>query len=91
MVPEWALYSMIALATAATIIASQAVITGAFSLSNQAVQLGLLPRLQVKRTSATQASQIYIPRIRALLLIGVIMLVLMFRSSSGLASAYALR
>src|SRR5262245_63731518 len=88
MVPEWALYPMIALATAATIIASQAVITGAFSLTNQAVQLGLLPRLQVKRTSATQAGQIYIPRIRALLLIGVIMLVLMFRSSSGLASAY---
>jgi KUP system potassium uptake protein len=51
MVPEWALYPMIALATAATIIASQAVITGAFSLTNQAVQLGLLPRLQVKRTS----------------------------------------
>src|SRR6188508_1851848 len=88
MVPEWALYLMIALATAATIIASQAVITGAFSLTNQAVQLGLLPRLQVKRTSPTQAGQIYIPRIRGLLLVGVIMLVLMFRSSTGLASAY---
>src|SRR4026209_136232 len=88
MVPEWALYPMIALATAATIIASQAVITGAFSLTNQAVQLGLLPRLQVKRTSPTQAGQIYIPHIRALLLVGVIMLVLMFRSSTGLASAY---
>ena len=88
MVPEWALYPMIALATAATIIASQAVITGAFSLTNQAVQLGLLPRLQVQRTSPTQAGQIYIPRIRVLLLVGVIMLVLMFRSSTGLASAY---
>ena len=63
MVPAWALYPMIALATAATIIASQAVITGAFSLTSQAVQLGLLPRLQIRRTSETQAGQIYIPRI----------------------------
>ena len=88
MVPPWALYPMIALATAATIIASQAVITGAFSLTNQAVQLGLLPRLQIRRTSATQAGQIFIPRINLLLLIGVLMLVLVFRSSSALASAY---
>jgi KUP system potassium uptake protein len=88
MVPPWALYPMIALATAATIIASQAVITGAFSLTNQAVQLGLLPRLQIRRTSATQAGQIYIPRINALLLIGVLLLVLLFRSSNSLASAY---
>jgi KUP system potassium uptake protein len=88
MVPSWALYPMIALATAATIIASQAVITGAFSLTNQAVQLGLLPRLQIRRTSATQAGQIYIPRINGLLLVGVLLLVLMFRSSNALASAY---
>jgi KUP system potassium uptake protein len=88
MVPSWALYPMIALATAATIIASQAVITGAYSLTNQAVQLGLLPRLQIRRTSATQAGQIYIPRITGLLLVGVILLVLVFRSSDGLASAY---
>jgi KUP system potassium uptake protein len=88
MVPSWALYPMIALATAATIIASQAVITGAFSLTNQAVQLGLLPRLQIKRTSATRVGQIYIPRITGLLLVGVILLVLVFRSSGGLASAY---
>ena len=88
MVPAWALYPMIALATAATIIASQAVITGAFSLTNQAVQLGLLPRLQIQRTSATQAGQIYIARINGLLLVGVLLLVLMFRSSDGLASAY---
>ena len=88
MVPSWALYPMIALATAATIIASQAVITGAFSLTNQAVQLGLLPRLQIRRTSATQAGQIYIPRINALLLIGVLLLVLLFRSSGSLAAAY---
>jgi KUP system potassium uptake protein len=88
MVPSWALYPMIALATAATVIASQAVITGAFSLTNQAVQLGLLPRLQIRRTSETQAGQIYIPRIRGLLLLGTLILVVLFRSSYGLASAY---
>jgi KUP system potassium uptake protein len=88
LVPSWALYPMIALATAATVIASQAVITGAFSLTNQAVQLGLLPRLQIKRTSETQAGQIYIPRIRGLLLVGTLLLVVMFQSSNGLASAY---
>jgi KUP system potassium uptake protein len=90
LMPEWALYPMILLATAATVIASQAVITGAFSLTNQAVQLGLLPRLQIRRTSETQAGQIYIPRVRALLLVGVLFLVLMFRSSDGLAFAYGL-
>ena len=88
LVPQWALYPMIALATAATVIASQAVISGAFSLTNQAVQLGLLPRLQIKRTSETQAGQIYIPRIRGLLLVGTILLVVLFQSSNGLASAY---
>jgi KUP system potassium uptake protein len=88
MVPSWALYPMIALATGATVIASQAVITGAFSLTNQAVQLGLLPRLQIRRTSETQAGQIYIPRIRGLLLVGTLLLVVLFRSSDGLASAY---
>ena len=88
MVPQWALYPMITLATAATVIASQAVITGAFSLTNQAVQLGLLPRLQIRRTSETQAGQIYIPRIRGLLLLGTILLVVLFQSSNGLASAY---
>lgn len=88
LVPQWALYPMIGLATAATVIASQAVITGAFSLTNQAVQLGLLPRLQIRRTSETQAGQIYIPRIRALLLVGTLVLVVLFRSSHGLASAY---
>ena len=88
LVPSWALYPMIALATAATVIASQAVITGAFSLTSQAVQLGLLPRLQIRRTSETQAGQIYIPRIRGLLLVGTILLVVLFQSSNGLASAY---
>jgi KUP system potassium uptake protein len=90
LVPDWALYPMIGLATVATIIASQAVITGAFSLTNQAVQLGLLPRMEIRRTSETQAGQIYVPRIRGLLLVGVLFLVVMFRSSSSLASAYGL-
>jgi KUP system potassium uptake protein len=88
MVPSWALPPMIALATAATIIASQAVITGAFSLTNQAIQLGLLPRFQIRHTSEKQAGQIYLPQINGLLLVGVIFLVLVFRSSSALASAY---
>jgi len=88
LVPSWALYPMIALATAATVIASQAVITGAFSLTSQAVQLGLLPRLQIRRTSETQAGQIYIPRIRGMLLVGTLLLVVLFQSSNGLASAY---
>ncbi|MEG6509153.1 potassium transporter Kup [Methyloligella sp. 2.7D] len=90
MVPSWGLYPMIILATLATVIASQAVITGAFSLTRQAVQLGLLPRFQIRRTSETQAGQIYIPRIRALLLVGVLFLVVLFRSSEGLAHAYGL-
>jgi KUP system potassium uptake protein len=88
MVPSWALPPMIALATAATIIASQAVITGAFSLTNQAIQLGLLPRFQIRHTSEKRAGQIYLPQINGLLLVGVIFLVLTFRSSSALASAY---
>ena len=79
---------MIGLATAATVIASQAVITGAFSVTNQAIQLGILPRLADRRTSETQAGQIYIPRVRGLLLVGTLLLVAMFRSSEGLASAY---
>ncbi len=88
LLPEWALYPMIALATAATVIASQSAITGAFSLTSQAVQLGLLPRLQIRRTSETQAGQIYIPRVRGLLLVGTLVLVTLFRSSNNLASAY---
>lgn len=90
LVPSWGLYPVIILATLATVIASQAVITGAFSLTRQAVQLGLLPRFQILRTSETQAGQIYIPRMRALLLTGVLFLVLLFRSSEGLAHAYGL-
>jgi KUP system potassium uptake protein len=90
MVPESFLLPLIVLATAATVIASQAVITGAYSLIRQAVQLGLLPRFEVRYTSETHAGQIYLPRVNTLLLIGVLLLVLMFRTSSGLASAYGI-
>ena len=81
---------MVVLATAATVIASQAVITGAYSLVNQAIQLGLLPRLAILHTSASQAGQIYIPRVTTALLAGVLLLVAMFRSSGALASAYGI-
>src|SRR3954464_4919853 len=88
--PDWALLPMVALATAATIIASQAVITGAYSLTQQAIQLGLLPRMEIRRTSATEKGQIYIPRVNWLLLIAVVYLAIVFRSSSALASAYGI-
>jgi KUP system potassium uptake protein len=90
LVPGVLLLPMVVLATAATVIASQAVITGAFSLIRQAVQLGLLPRFEVRYTSETHAGQIYLPRVNRLLLIGVVLLVLLFRTSSGLASAYGI-
>jgi KUP system potassium uptake protein len=90
MVPEFLLLPLVALATAATVIASQAVITGAYSLIRQAVQLGLLPRFEVRYTSESHAGQIYLPRVNRLLLIGVLLLVLLFRTSSGLASAYGI-
>jgi KUP system potassium uptake protein len=88
--PEWARLPMIVLATAATVIASQAVITGAYSLTSQAIQLGLLPRFEIKHTSEQKAGQIYMPRVTALLLVGVLLLVGLFRSSSALASAYGI-
>jgi KUP system potassium uptake protein len=88
--PEWARIPMVVLATAATVIASQAVITGAYSLTSQAIQLGLLPRFEVRHTSAQQAGQIYMPRVNVLLLVGVLLLVALFRSSSALASAYGI-
>ena len=90
LVPEILVLPLVVLATAATVIASQAVITGAFSLIRQAVQLGLLPRFEVRYTSETHAGQIYLPRVNRLLLIGVVLLVLLFRTSSGLASAYGI-
>jgi KUP system potassium uptake protein len=86
--PGWALYPMVALATAATIIASQATITGAYSLTRQAVQLGFLPRMNIIQTSARQYGQIYIPAINWLLLGLVLAAVFGFGSSSALASAY---
>jgi len=88
--PEWALLPMVVLATAATVIASQAVITGAYSLTRQAIQLGLLPRLEIRHTSEALSGQIYMPRVNMLLLIGVLLLVALFRSSSALASAYGI-
>ncbi len=90
MYPDWALIPMVVLATVATVIASQAVITGAYSLTRQAIQLGLLPRFEIRHTSEAHSGQIYIPRINMLLFISVILLVLMFRSSSALASAYGI-
>ena len=88
--PDWALIPMVGLAAAATVIASQAVITGAYSLTRQAIQLGLLPRLEIRHTSAALAGQIYMPRVNTLLLLGVLLLVILFRSSSALASAYGI-
>jgi KUP system potassium uptake protein len=88
--PDWARLPMVFLATAATITASQAVITGAYSLGRQAIQLGLLPRQAIRHTSEAQAGQIYIPRINFVLLMGVLLLVLVFGSSSNLAWAYGI-
>ena len=90
LVPDTFLLPMIVLATAATVIASQAVITGAYSLVHQAIQLGLLPRLTILHTSASHVGQIYIPRVTVALLLGVLLLVGLFRTSSALASAYGI-
>jgi KUP system potassium uptake protein len=81
---------MVGLATLATVIASQAVITGAYSLTQQAIQLGLLPRLEIRHTSGEHYGQIYMPRVNTLLLVGVLLLVALFRSSGALASAYGI-
>lgn len=90
MVPTFAYWPVLLMATVATVIASQAVITGAFSMTQQAVQLGLLPRLDIKRTSETQAGQIYVPSVNTFLLVGVLVLLVMFQSSHKLASAYGI-
>jgi len=90
MAPEAYRAPLVLLATAATIIASQAVITGAFSLTNQAMQLGLLPRMTVLRTSPTQAGEIYMPQINLMLAIGVVLLIAVFKTSSDLSHAYGL-
>jgi KUP system potassium uptake protein len=86
--PEWALYPMVAIATAATVIASQATISGAYSITKQAIQLGFLPRMTIVQTSAHERGQIYVPAVNWLLLTGVLAAVLGFGSSSELASAY---
>jgi len=88
--PHWALYPLVGLSTAATIIASQALISGAFSLTIQAVQLGYLPRIAVKHTSSKERGQIYLPHVNWFLLVACIGLVLGFRSSTNLASAYGI-
>ncbi|MER9418179.1 potassium transporter Kup [Mesorhizobium sp. M0306] len=90
MLPDWALMPMVGLATAATVIASQAVISGAFSLTRQAVQLNLLPRIEVQHTSEMQSGQIYMPRVNLVVALGVMLLVVGFGSSSSLASAYGI-
>jgi KUP system potassium uptake protein len=90
LVPGWALWPLIGLATCATIIASQAVISGVFSLTRQAIQLGYLPRMMVKHTSVTEIGQIYMPRVNWLLMAGVLLLVFSFRSSGNLAAAYGI-
>ncbi len=88
--PRWALYPVIGLATVATIIASQAVIAGAFSLTRQAVLLGFLPRVQIVHTSASEIGQIYIPTVNHALMLGTIALVATFESSANLAAAYGI-
>jgi KUP system potassium uptake protein len=90
MFPDWALIPMVVLATIATVIASQAVITGAYSLTRTAIQLGLMPRFEIRHTSEVHSGQIYIPRINLLLFLAVMLLVVLFRSSSALASAYGI-
>jgi len=89
-VPRWAHYPLVALATVATVIASQAVISGVYSITRQAVQLGQLPRMEIRHTSAIDYGQIYVPRMNAFLCIGVVLIVLIFRSSSALAAAYGI-
>lgn len=88
--PEGLILPLVVMATMATIIASQAVITGAFSLTRQAIQLGLLPRLEIRHTSETTSGQIYIPRVNTMLLVVVLVLVWTFRTSSNLSHAYGI-
>jgi KUP system potassium uptake protein len=90
MMPPWATMPMVALATAATVIASQALISGAFSATKQTIQLGYLPRLTILHTSQTDTGQIYVPAVNWALLFGVVLSVVVFRSSSALAAAYGI-
>ncbi len=90
MAPEWVILPLVGLATMATVIASQAMITGAFSVTKQAVQLGYLPRLQMRHTSVRETGQIYVPFINWGLFVAIVLAVVMFRSSSNLAAAYGI-
>jgi KUP system potassium uptake protein len=90
MAPSWALWPLVVLATAATAIASQAVISGVFSISRQAIQLGYLPRMQVLHSSAREIGQVYVPAVNAMLFFSTVFLVVWFRSSSELAGAYGM-
>lgn len=90
MVPEWGLYPLVVIATMATIIASQAVISGAFSMTRQAVQLGLLPRVEIRHTSESEMGQIYVPQVNWILLACILVLIFGFRSSDNLANAYGI-
>lgn len=90
MAPHFLYWPVLVLATVAAVIASQAVITGAFSLTQQAVQLGILPRIAIRRTSGTQTGQIFVPAVSGLMTLGVLALLVIFQSSQGLASAYGL-
>jgi KUP system potassium uptake protein len=88
--PEWFRLPLVILATMATVIASQAVITGAYSATQQAIQLGLLPRMRIERTSETRAGQIYMPQVNTMLLVGVLVFALVFQSSKNLEAAYGI-
>src|SRR5258708_18643731 len=88
--PDWALYPMVALATIATVIASQATISGAFSMAQQAALLGLSPRVRIQHASASEFGQIYVPAINWLQLIGVVILIVSFKSATNLAAAYGI-
>ena len=90
MAPEWALLPLVCLATMATVIASQALITGAFSVTKQAIQMGYLPRLNIQHTSVRDTGQIYMPFVNWSLFITIVLAVVMFRSSSNLAAAYGI-
>ncbi len=90
LVPPWALFPMVALATMASVIASQAIISGAFSITRQAIQLGYCPRLEIRQTSTSEIGQVYLPTINGMLMVGTIMLMLIFRESGNLAAAYGI-
>src|SRR5262245_18546144 len=88
--PDWALLPMVGLAALDTVIASQAVISAGFSVARQAIQLGLLPRLTVQHTSKAMSGQIFPPTVNGILLVGVVLLIVVFKTSSNLASAYGI-